>query len=469
MISNLKYWFASWFKETAVWWFTTLYGRIGIVFILTAVALVLSTYYTINWGYTGRDDILDAHDAYLYSRLVSSWDFPPNIDLASSELDNLKLKCSIFIADRDTSCVNDTSIYWSNHSTPISLCNYLSYSSTADYKNSHNINYDGYVSFGDIEFMEGVVQATFIHKNNFKYLITLDLPPASPPAFFPFIIIALLCFFWLYFTLRGFLKPIGLIEKRISRLEQGDLDSKVPVLGRDELAKLSTNFNTMVLEIKNLLKQKERLLSDVSHELRTPLAKIRLLLAMIKPGEEASSKNKIQHIDKQIKVLDSLITNILLSDQMSAAYSNLEKKPTTINELINQALELTFVEKEDVHIKTNINPSLFVDSVKMSIAIKNLIENAYKYAENNEKITLHISENSQTVNFLIKDRGPGIPESLLKNITKAFVRGKNQSEAGFGLGLSICYKVISAHGGELLIKNNPKGGASFTLCIPKKK
>ena len=227
----------------------------------------------------------------------------------------------------------------------------------------------------------------------------------------------------------------------------------------------------MVKEIKNLLKQKERLLSDVSHELRTPLAKIRLLLAMIKPEDQKNkdTKSKIKRIDKQIKVLDSLITNILLSDQMSAAYSNLGKKPTTINELINQALELTFVEKEDIHIKTNINPPLLVDSVKMSIAIKNLIENAYKYADDNEKITLHVSEDSGGVNFLVKDRGPGIPENLIKDITKAFVRGKNQAEAGFGLGLSICYKVISAHGGKLLIKNNPKGGASFTLCIPKEK
>ncbi len=469
MISNLKYWFSSWFKETAIWWFTTLYGRIGIVFILTAIALVLSTYYATNWGYTGRDDILDAHDAYLYSHLISSWDFPPNIEKASHELDNLKLKCSIFVADIDTSCANDTVVYWTNHLSPVSLCNYLSYSSTKDYETSHNINYDSYVSFGDIEFMEDIVQATFVHKNNFKYLITLDVPPAPPPSFFPFIIIALLCFFWLYFTLRGFLKPISLIEKRITGLEEGDLDSEVPVLGRDELAKLSINFNTMVLEIKNLLKQKERLLSDVSHELRTPLAKIRLLLAMIKPGEEANAKNKIQRIDKQIKVLDSLITNILLSDQMSAPYSNLEKKTTTINELINQALELTFVEQGDIHIKTSINPSVLVDGVKMSIAIKNLIENAYKYAEDNEKITLHVSKDKHTVNFMIKDRGPGIPENLIKNITKAFVRGKNQSEAGFGLGLSICYKVITAHGGKLLIKNNPRGGASFTLCIPREK
>jgi len=458
---RIKTIFVSWFKETSLWWFTTLYGRIAVVFSIAAIALVLMTYYVVDWGYSGRDDILDAHDAYLYSSLVASWGSPPHVELVSKELQNLKLKCSIFSVDRDTSCANDTIVYWSNHVKPISLCNYLSYSSTKDYELSHNIQYNDYVSFGDIEFEKDIIQATYVAHGNYKYLITLDLPPASSPSFLPFALIALLCLFWLYFTLRGFLKPLGLIEKRIVALEEGDLDSEIPVYGKDELAKLSVNFNAMVREIKKLLRQKERLLSDVSHELRTPLSKIRLLLALM------PEHKKVKDVDEQIKVLDSLITNILLSDQMSAAYSNLNKTSASLEDLLDQALDLSFVANKDVHIKTTINPVVSVDVVKMSIAIKNLIENAYKYAKDNEKITLHISENKEYVNFLVKDRGPGISESLLKNITKAFVRGKNQQQEGFGLGLSICYKVITAHNGKLLIKNNPRGGASFTLCIPK--
>ena len=262
--------------------------------------------------------------------------------------------------------------------------------------------------------------------------------------------------------MRRFLLPISLIEKRIVALEKGDLDSKIKIVGHDELAKLSENFNAMVKEIKKLLRQKERLLSDVSHELRTPLAKIRLMLALM------PEHKKVQDVDKQIKVLDSLITNILLSDQMSAPYSNLKFSKTSITKLIDEALELTFVDDVDVVLKHDLDPVISVDSVKMSIAIKNLIENAYKYADSNEKIKVYVDIKDKAVFVLVKDRGPGIPENLIKNITKAFVRGKNETESGFGLGLSICYKVITAHGGELKIQNNPRGGASFTLCIPKK-
>ena len=432
------------------------------MFVFTAVGIVVSSYYVINWGYTGRDDILDAHDAYHYNNLVASWGSPPNIEVVSQELHNLQLSCSIFIADDDTSCSNDTLLYWTNHLEPISLCNYLSYSSTKDYTLSHNIKYDDYVSFGDVEFNNDIIQATFIHGLGYKYLITLDIPPTSAPSFIPFIVLAFVSFVLLYLTIRRFLLPISLIEKRIVALEDGDLDSKLKVVGHDELAVLSKNFNTMVGEIKNLLRQKERLLSDVSHELRSPLAKIRLMLALM------PEHKKVKDVDKQIKVLDSLITNILLSDQMSAPYSNLKFSLTTVSKLIKGALELTFVEDVNINLDRDVDPEVFVDSVKISIAIKNLIENAHKYANSNEKINITVSADNQYVSILIKDRGPGIPENLIKNITRAFVRGANEVESGFGLGLSICSKVITAHGGELKIQNNPRGGASFTLCIPKK-
>ena len=486
--------FKLWFNETARWWFTTLFGRIGALFILAAFILVLFTYYVTDWGYTGRDDILDAHDAYLYSKLVHSWGSPPNMIYAEKELDNLKLKCTIFNADKDTLCVNDTLVFWSNHKTPVILCNYLSYSSTEDYARSHGIKYNHYISFGDIDLNEDIIQATFIEKDQFKYLITLDIPPTPSPSFIPFVVFAFISLFVLYKLIRRFLKPIDLIQKRIVELERGDLDSHIPIVGNDELAILSHNINEMVGEIKDLLKQKERLLSDVSHELRTPLSKIRLLIEMLKPKEKfdllyssygknevspkiVSESNKIiletsqklQKIDKNILYLDSIITNILLSDQMSSPYTNLKIEKKSINKLIDQATDLTFVKNVDIIDPENlIKTELSVDGVKIAIAIKNLLENAYKYSEKIEKIKIHLSLDDQFFNISVKDRGPGLPENLLETITKRYVRGDHKKKEGVGLGLSICYKVMIAHKGKLKIINNPNGGASFILKIPHK-
>jgi len=440
-----------------------LFLRLGLVSLLTFVAIILANLWVFDWSYTGRDDILDAHDAYYYNELISSWGSAPNMKIGLEKLNNLHIKCSIYYNDNDSLCMNDTLIYWSNHSNPIMLCDYLSYSDTRGFSEIHNIEYSNYVSFGDIKLDNLIAQATLVESDDYKYLLTLDIPPQYSPSFYPFVILALVSFLLLFLTIRQFLRPIAYIEKRIIALERGDLDSELPILGYDELAVLSANFNTMVKEIKNLLKQKERLLSDVSHELRTPLAKIRLMLALM------PEHKKVTDVDKQIKVLDSLITNILLSDQMSSPYSNLNIKKTTISRLIEQAVELTFVDSVYVdYTIEKIDPEVSVDAVKMSIAIKNLIENAYKYSDSDEKIKIYINQDSKYVTILVKDRGPGLEIALLENITKAFVRGSNQTVPGFGLGLSICYKVMKAHLGKLDIKNNPKGGASFTLCIPIK-
>ena len=486
--------FKAWFQQTAQWWFTTLYGRIGILFVFAAFTLVLVTYFFTDWRYTGRDDILDAHDAYLYNKMVDSWGSPPNLKYAKSELENLQLRCTIFSADDDMDCSNDTLVFWSNHAVPVELCNYISYSSTEDYSEYHKIKYVHYVSFGEVEFNQDIVQATFVEKDGLKYLITLDVPPTTPPTFVPFVVVAFISLYVLYQLIRRFLRPISLLRKRIVDLEKGDLDSKIKVVGNDELAILTKNFNEMVGEIKDLLQQKERLLSDVSHELRTPLSKIRLLIDLLKPKERSAllagdmqkagvdeqtisktkkifyeTNEKLNKIDKNILYLDSIITNILLSDQMSSPYTNLKIESSTISMLIKQASELTFVRDVEVVDTEGLLETLIkVDRVKMAIAIKNLLENAYKYAEKIEKIKIFISQGKHHINLAVKDRGPGLPEELLKTITKRYVRGDHKKKEGVGLGLSICYKVMSSHGGKLKIINNPNGGASFILKIPHK-
>ena len=221
---------------------------------------------------------------------------------------------------------------------------------------------------------------------------------------------------------------------------------------------LTQNFNRLTSDIKQLLKQKERLLSDVSHELRTPLAKIKLAIAMM------PEHKKKENIDKQIKTLDSLITNILLSDKMASAYSNLKIEKIDLSVLVQKALELTSIKNITLHLQKGV--FLEVDVVKSSIAIKNLIENAFKYSPKNSSIVVEGKQEKREMVIAVIDEGPGIPEEQLKKITKAFVRIPGSKESGFGLGLSICNKVMLAHGGSLKIKNTEVGGACFALHFP---
>ena len=64
---------SNWFKSTFIWWFTTLFGRLGVLFAVAASVLVLGTYYIVNWAVAEKDNILDAHDAYYHISLYKVW------------------------------------------------------------------------------------------------------------------------------------------------------------------------------------------------------------------------------------------------------------------------------------------------------------------------------------------------------------------------------------------------------------
>ena len=436
------------------------FAKIGLVFFAASLCIVFSSFYlSVYWTNLEKDDILDAQEAYFQYKLIESWGSQPDTSLIAKELNNIKIKGMIYALDGDTLCENDTLLHWTNLQNPISPCNYLSYNDTEYLGEVYNIQFEERVSFGEFFFEEQYLQTAYIEYPPFKYFLIADyVAPLDLYTIFPSLILAFALMSLLFFIVRRFLFPLNLIEKRIKSLEKGDLESTIPVVGSDELAVLTQNFNKLTSDIKQLLRQKERLLSDVSHELRTPLAKIKLAIAMMPEHKKKES------IDKQIKTLDSLITNILLSDKMASAYSNLKIEKTDLNQLIQKALELTSIKNVKLDVPKNTN--LSVDIVKSSIAIKNLVENAFKYSPENSSIVVEGKQTKNETIIEVVDEGPGIPEEQLKKITKAFVRIPGSKESGFGLGLSICNKVMVAHGGSLKIKNVPGGGACFALQFP---
>ena len=444
-----------------------IFGRLGLLFAVAAFILVLLTYYVINWAVTDKDNILDVHDAYYHYRFVQSWGDFPDTNQIKKELENLQLFGAILRLDADTLCQNNNYIqdvkkekeliYWSNIEGPFSFCDYLSYQDSEYLSETHGVVFPEIVSFGDIYIDDEVFPASVIENDPWQVLLVVDYSyPKQWVTFLPIVFLSVLFMLLLYLVVWRFLRPISLMQNRIVALEGGDLDSKIKVIGNDELALLSQNFNALIGEIKQLLQQKERLLSDVSHELKTPLAKIRLLIAMVPPEE------KIQKIDRHIDYLDSIITNILISDKLTMPYTNLEIEEIAVQSLINQAIELS----KNKRVISKQPANMFVvkcDVIKISIVIKNLLDNAEKYAPSSKAVEITSDSRGSVVSIAVRDFGPGIDKNLIKKITDPYVRGKNVKQPGFGLGLSICKKVMVSHGGDLTIKNQPDGGCCFNI------
>ncbi len=236
----------------------------------------------------------------------------------------------------------------------------------------------------------------------------------------------------------------------------------------DQLLVLRQENETLIDRIH----AQERLLRMVAHELRTPLTAAALALQSQRLGQ----------ID--MPRFQDVITRRL--EEMEALSKDLLEVGTTRWEtLFNpQRLDLASVSAEvileleklwlgrNVEIRTDIPsdlPKVFADQRRMRQVLLNLLENALKYTGNGGHITLTmLHRTSQRLEVSVCDSGPGIPTEEQQRIFLDRVRLPQTSDrtTGFGVGLSVCRRIVEVHGGRIWVVSEPGEGACFTFTVP---
>ena len=235
-----------------------------------------------------------------------------------------------------------------------------------------------YTSYG--EYGQNFLPATYVEmpiQNRFigAFWLVLDYP-LPYDIYWPEIILTISIFLILVSTaliIRRFLRPIKEIKTHVRGLKKGNLSSTISVNSNDELGQLATTINRMTLEINRLVNQKHNLLIDVSHELKTPLTRLKFIIANM----EIDKNNKLE-LNKEVNFLQDLISNMLFTDKLSTPYiEDLELGDILVSDLIQNACDMFYEIDKKIKITNNIKESvhLKVDRYKMSLAIKNLIDN----------------------------------------------------------------------------------------------
>jgi len=115
--------------------------------------------------------------------------------------------------------------------------------------------------------------------------------------------------------------------------------------------------------------------------------------------------------------------------------------------------------------------ALDMDRERIKTVLRNLLENARKFSlADSRPIEIGLEDKGDAVLVRVSDDGPGIPESDLGNLFEPFYRvdrSRSRKTGGYGLGLSICKRIMEAHGGSIAVTNNAGRGASFVLELPK--
>ena len=240
------------------------------------------------------------------------------------------------------------------------------------------------------------------------------------------------------------------------------------LLLEDDLLVLRQENETLTKKIHS----QESLLRMVAHELRTPLTAAGLALQSQKLGQ--ISMNKFQDVLK--RRLQEI--EILSKDLLEVGSTRWETlfNPQKVDLASISAEAILELEKQWLNRKIKINtdiptdlPSVFADQRRMMQVLLNLIENALKFSEDEGEIFITmLHRTNQWVEVIVRDNGPGIPQEEQQRIFVDRVRlpQTSQETTGFGIGLSVCRRIVEVHGGKIWVVSKPTEGACFYFTVP---
>lgn len=213
------------------------------------------------------------------------------------------------------------------------------------------------------------------------------------------------------------------------------------------------------------------LLDSVSHELRTPLAVITGSLENLADAPAALRPELVAEARGAARRLNRLVGNLLDQTRLESGALRPRLDWSDARDLVNAALESVRDETAGHPLEIVIPddlPPIRADFALTEQALANLLLNAARHtpAATPIFITAGRERDRGRVFFTVADRGPGFPLEMRERLFQKFERGDAARAGGLGLGLSLVRGFISAQGGEVVVGENPGGGAVFTIYLP---
>jgi PAS domain S-box-containing protein len=223
-----------------------------------------------------------------------------------------------------------------------------------------------------------------------------------------------------------------------------------------------------ITERKRIDALRDTILATVSHELRTPLTSIlgfSLTLEEHDAELDASRRREIvSHLVEQSRRLSRLLSDLLDLDRLRVDALRPRYTETDLGELVTR---LTTAHG----IAVDVEPVLAeVDRAQVERIVENLLENAHKHTPSGTDVSVRVMSQNGGALIAVDDRGPGVAEAEREAIFEMFNRGDpSDGIPGAGVGLAIVSQFALLHGGRAWVEDNPGGGSSFRVFLPRRR
>lgn len=255
-------------------------------------------------------------------------------------------------------------------------------------------------------------------------------------------------------------------------MQSGDLSSRMPVAGSDELSVLASNMNAMLERIERLVQGIRQVSDNIAHDLRTPLTRLRSDVQVALQQEDPETYYAaLQRVHEELEKMQSIFSSLLAISRAESGGMPVKRAVVDFTELMEELLEFyePSAEEHGLLLHGDVAEGLLVYGNRQLLAqmISNLLDNALKYVPSGGEVRMAAHRQDNQIRVVVEDGGPGIPPEMRDKVFERFSRlDPSRTMAGSGLGLSLAKAFVELHHGRISIVKSTLGGSAFLLDLP---
>jgi len=290
--------------------------------------------------------------------------------------------------------------------------------------------------------------------------------------FFVFLLATVLAFY----IARRLSSPIVQMKKSAMSLAKGNYDVQFESSEFEEITELANTLNHTGSELKRMDELRRDLIANVSHDIKTPLTMIKAYAEMIRDLTGDNKKKREENLDiilDEVDHLDALVKDMTQLSQLQSNVLSMNRSDFDLVALTNHIVKLMdaliMANNIEVEFLTPDTVTVNADKIKIQQVIFNYLSNAIKFIGEDNKLSIQILLEDQSVRFEVTDHGVGIKEEDLNHIWDRYYKIDKhhaRNAGGTGLGLSIASAILKSHGVEYGVSSVLNEGSTFWFKLP---
>jgi heavy metal sensor kinase len=280
-----------------------------------------------------------------------------------------------------------------------------------------------------------------------------------------------------YVLVKRTLAPVERIASKAELITHHNLAERLPVARTgDELERLATSLNRMIIRLDDAFQQSKRFVADASHELRTPLTVLRSELESLaqNPLGASDQYERLGSLLQPVERLSKTVERLFALSRLDAGEAQTEWIEIDLGELVATTVDqmLLLAADKAITVTCEARERMVIngDRSRLKQVVVNLLDNAIKYTPANGAVHLRVTALEGHVVLTVDDNGIGIPAAALPHVFERFYRvdaTRSDDTGGAGLGLAIVKTICDAHGAAVRVMSEIGRGSSFHVTFPR--